>query len=169
MQELHVNMSLALDPTNGLALDLRAMLQEFIHKDYAGALEDLRTLKKHQVYKKPGLDEVSSPQPGSVLLFALLSTKKSKCVILVMLHPLTTMHLVKHRYIYAHCACLCTFLACASIICILIDFALDGMPSCFVAVTHLVSADHSKSRGLKGRLHKCAQGDSTEAPQAPTG
>lgn len=57
-QELHVNMSLALDPQNGLALDLRAMLQEFIHKDYAGALEDLQMLQHHSVYKKPGLDEV---------------------------------------------------------------------------------------------------------------
>lgn len=104
-------MSLALDPTNGLALDLRAMLQEFIHKDYAGALEDLRTLKKHQVYKKPGLDEVSSPQPDSVLLSASLSTKKWQCVLLLMLQCLTTMHLVKHKYKYANCACLCTFLA----------------------------------------------------------
>ena len=57
-QELHVNMGLTLDPMNGLALDLRAMLQEFIHKDYIGALEDLRRLKEHPVYKKPGLDEV---------------------------------------------------------------------------------------------------------------
>lgn len=51
-------MGLTLDPMNGLALDLRAMLQEFIHKDYIGALEDLRRLKEHPVYKKPGLDEV---------------------------------------------------------------------------------------------------------------
>ena len=51
-------MSLSLDPMNGLALDLRAMLQEFIHKDYTGALDDLRKLKEHTVYKKPGLNEV---------------------------------------------------------------------------------------------------------------
>ena len=57
-QELHVNMGLILDPMNGLALDLRAMLQEFIRKDYVGALEDLQRLKEHPMYKKPGLDEV---------------------------------------------------------------------------------------------------------------